>query len=84
MRLRNYRLAPVTVKDPPPASVTPCLHLRAVKVDSAFDASLVWCCWCPGCETGLPANFRVACCGGEPGAAAVRHAYNCPHLEVAS
>jgi len=76
MRLRNYH--PAAVQDLP----APCLHVRAVKVDSAFDATLIYRCWCPDCETGLPANFRVACCGGEPGTTAVRHAYNCPRLEV--
>lgn len=53
-----------------------CLHPNAVKVDSTVTPGLVWCCWCPGCEEELPANFRRFCCGSEPEAP---HMYNCPH-----
>lgn len=62
-----------------------CLHPGAVKVDSAyyrnFGRTVIFCCWCPDCEAELPAAFRLACCGTEPGDGTVpaRHAYNCPH-----
>lgn len=65
----------------PPA----CPHRNAVKVDSAyykrnFGRMVVFCCWCPDCETELPAAFRLPCCGTEPGdgTAPAAHMYNCP------
>lgn len=73
---------PGRLRPPPPVTSRPiCLHLRAVKVDSVTDRTVIWCCWCPDCEAGLPANFRLACCGTEPGdgTTPARHAYNCPH-----
>jgi hypothetical protein len=61
---------------PRPVATRPvCLHLRAVKVDSVTDRSVVYRCWCPDCEAELPANFRRLCCATEPEAA---HVYNCP------
>jgi hypothetical protein len=74
---------PVEVLRPPPPSVTArpvCLHRNAVKVNSSVPGlDLTWRCWCPDCETGLPAVFRYPCCGGEPGTLpGDGHAYNCP------
>jgi hypothetical protein len=75
---------PVEVLRPPPPSVVArpvCLHLNAVKVNSAVPGlDLTYRCWCPACETALPATFRYPCCGGEPGTLpGDGHAYNCPH-----
>lgn len=66
---------PMTQMPPAPPFNRPCLHLNAVKVDSVLNRTLVYCCWCPGCETELPASFRLPCCGTEP---ETPHAYNCP------
>lgn len=64
------------ISPPPP----PCPHLNAVKVDSSYYKALsrtvIWCCWCPDCESELPASFRRPCCGTEP---ETRHLGNCPH-----
>jgi hypothetical protein len=80
--------APVTperLRPPPPSVVTRpvCLHFRAVKVDSVSDRTLIYRCWCPDCDTALPAAFRFSCCGTEPGNGTMpaRHMYNCPMRE---
>ena len=68
---------------PPPASVCVprpiCLHWNAVKVDSSVVPDLIWQCWCPDCEEPLPADFRLPCCGTEPGdgTGPAVHVYNC-------
>jgi hypothetical protein len=78
---RRRTLPAVTGLRPPPPSVCVaapplCLHLNAVKVDSAFDKTLIYRCWCPDCEAELPAAWRRPCCATGPG---TRHVYNCPH-----
>jgi hypothetical protein len=75
------------LRPPPPSAARPiCLHLNAVKVNSSVPGlDMTYRCWCPACETALPANFRYPCCGGEPGTLpGDRHAYNCPHRTVRS
>lgn len=59
-----------------------CLHRNAVKVENLLDPDLTWHCWCPECDpdglTLLPASFRFACCGGQPGnQPGDGHMYNC-------
>ena len=56
-----------------------CLHRNAVKVNSGVPGlDLIYRCWCPACETALPATFRYPCCGGEPGVLpGTGHVYNC-------
>jgi hypothetical protein len=86
-RVREALDIAATVKDLPPAeALRPppvCLHRNAVKVNSGVPGlNLTYRCWCPACETGLPATFRYPCCGGEPGTLpGDGHAYNCPHRE---
>lgn len=77
------RLRAEVFPDGPPPAPPACLHRNAVKVDSSVVPGLIWQCWCPDCETGLPASFRLPCCGAEPGDGTqpARHAYNCPHLK---
>ena len=58
---------PVEVLRPTPPARPVCLHRNAVKVNSGVPGlDLTWCCWCPDCETVLPANWTRFCCGTQP------------------
>lgn len=89
---RSPKIAsPPTVSElrpPPPSVCVPaaplCCHRNAVRIDSVLDPGLIYRCWCPDCDPEcmhpLPAAFRLACCGAEPGTGTkpARHMYNCP------
>ena len=92
-RLRVEATTVSQLKPPPPSVCVPppiCLHRNAVKVDSSYWRNLgravIFCCWCPDCEEELPASFRLACCGTEPGDGIkpARHVYNCARAATGS
>ena len=96
---RQKARPPRPVKAPPPVQaphVPPfphvsltCRHPDAVEVDSEYYRNLgqkvIYCCWGPDCESGLPADFRWSCCGGAPGGTpGAGHMYNCPDRKAAA
>ena len=72
---------PVEVLRPTPPARPVCLHRNAVKVNSAVVPGLIWRCWCPDCESELPANWTRFCCGTQP---ETPHMYNCPDVAAAA